>query len=134
MYIYHLRAAISIGFTVPEFTAEESGGVFSVQIVKENGQRSEQTFELVITADNSPGFPNQAVLGEDYVLPTTNSSSFVLPFPSGLQEVSFDIDIISDNTTEGIEAFRLQVAASAASPPFTLGQDPVTDGFITDSE
>lgn len=134
-YVPLSLAAISIGFEIAEYTILESGGTFTVQVVKENGQLSEQTFEIFIMANdsNNPGIAN-AELGVDYSFRSTNSSSFAAQFPPESQSLSIEIDIIPDSILEGIEAFRLIVSPGNSSAPFTLGRNFVTDVFITDCE
>ncbi len=126
------HAAISIEFTTPEFTARESVGSVTIQLVKANSQLSEQSFELIITATDSniPGIPN-AILGEDYILPGA-SNSLLLPFPPEQQEVEFEIDIISGDAEEGVEAFQLEMSASATSANFQPGGN--AEVFISDCE
>jgi hypothetical protein len=69
---------------------------------------SEQTFFVNISVSGSlpSDLPFQpALLGNDYLIGASNSSSLVITFPPSAQRVPFTVIILPDDVPEGDEAF-----------------------------
>lgn len=87
-------------------------------------RRSEQTFAVGVRFGPVPGYP-EAELDIDFSATATGLASFTTS-----SEIM--VDPFSDNETEIIEGFQLQLFQIPGSPPFTPG--PNSTVLILDSD
>ena len=123
-------AAIRIGFESPSHTIDEEDRMGNVFLIKEDGQLSEQTFLVLVTA--GPGGQAEvpdATSGDDYSVEV-----IVVRFPPDQQRTQIQLAVVDDNITEETEAFRLEAGFNEEGVPFLPGSNPIATVFIEDND
>ena len=111
--------------TVDQSFVEGSG---PVNLVKQDGVVSEQTFVVVVQVTNSvpPGTNFQpATFGEDYSVGSSITMSESLQFQNDDQKINVPLTLFADNIVEGTEAFLM------TSAPGDLGTTVVVPQYIS---
>ena len=121
--------AISIGFEQEQYTYIEppSLRLFDISIIKENGRRSEQTFE--VTVDVSSNMTNPylpASPDEDYAHYLTR-----VIFPPDQESIAWSFGLVPNEDPEDIEAFIATISPNFTHfPPFATGGGRVFDEAV----
>ena len=119
MYVC-IYTAISIGFEQEQYTFFEppSRRQFDISIVKENGRRSEQTFEVIVDASSNMTNPyHPASPDEDYDHDLTR-----VLFPPNQESIAWSFGLVSNEDRKENSAFRVTISPNfTESPSFTSG-------------
>ena len=111
-----MHAAISIGFEQQQyaFTEPPHLKLFDVLVIKEDGRRSEQTFEVIFNVSNdmtSPYLP--ASPDKDYEHPPVRR----VVFPPDQESIAWSFGLVPNEELEEIEAFRVAIAPNSTGYP-----------------
>ena len=131
------HADVRIGFAQRVYSvAEPTTGqqlVRSVQLVREGGRLSEQTFAVNVTvgapASNLNAASNSGP-GSDYSIGSP-SASVTLEFPPAAESVVFAFSVNSDEMAEGVEAFQATTSGVQGFAPF---RPPQTNAAFQSTE
>ena len=105
-----MYTAINVGFEQERYTVFEAtdanGQLIPIPIIKENGQKSELTFEVIATLTLGSG-PTAAQLDEDFF---SNPPVRRQDFDPDEQEIDYLFELSGDNVPEPTETFQIQLS------------------------